>query len=83
MAQREGNGKSRSAADRGHLDRLADLERLLESALSALPDRPSSADCNPEISIDALGRAHQVQPPRSTADSRRVKTGRTQLLFAR
>jgi|GEM_PF-7018026 len=81
MAQPAGKRKDGSAAPRGNLERLSGLERLLEAALSGVPDTvPAPVD--PQVIVDVLGRAHQIEPVRKIADKRRSDAVRCRGLFA-
>lgn len=82
MAQQEGNLRARYAEDRRNLERLLDLERLWEATLSGFADTSALATDDPEVTVDAFGRAHQVEPARLIADKRRTTAARRQALFA-
>ena len=82
MAQQEGNLRARYAEDREYLERLLDLEHLLEATLSGFGYTSALASEDPDVTVDVFGRVHQVEPARLVADKRRRKAARCEVLFA-
>ena len=77
-----GNHKSGTAEERGHLEWLLDVDRLLSATLGGFAVQSALSSEDPEVTVDVLGRTHQVEPPRLIADKRRTVAARRQVLFA-
>lgn len=83
MAQDEGDLRARYAEDRDYLERLMDLEHLLDATLSGFGAASALGLDDPEITVDLSGRAHQAAPSRMIADKRGGDARKGQVLFAR
>lgn len=77
-----GSSKKTSATRRGPVDRLLDLERLLEATLSGFGVTRALRDGDAEMTLDELGRTRQVDPVRFIGDKRRASAFRREVLFA-
>lgn len=82
MTEGRGSYKRTSALGRTHLERIFDLERLLDATLSGFADTWAQSTDDSQMRMDELGRVHQIAPPRLIADKRRANARRCQVLFA-
>jgi hypothetical protein len=82
MAQRKRDRDGTSAEEREQAEDRFDLDHLVDVTLGGFGLTPDLASDSSDVLVDALGRAHQIEPARLIADKRQTNAARCQVLFS-